>query len=93
MKQFISYHGMLHQTSCPDTPQQNGVAKLKNRTLLEITRAFLLESNTHASYWPEAIAMATYLTNRLPPKPLHYKTPFHTLGTFITLHSYHSLPP
>ena len=84
---------MLHQTSCPDTPQQNGIAEHKNRTLLEITQALLIESRAPASFWPEAIATATYLTNRLPSKPLQYKTPLETLGSFVSLPSSHSLPP
>ncbi|XP_057523858.1 uncharacterized protein LOC130803672 [Amaranthus tricolor] len=50
MKHFFSDRGMIHQTSCPYTPQQNGVAERKNRTLLDITRAILLESNTPASF-------------------------------------------
>jgi transposase InsO family protein len=33
---FLSDHGILHQTSCPDTPPQNGVAERKNRHILEI---------------------------------------------------------
>ena len=36
MKQFFLDHGLIHQTSCPDTPQQNGVAEHQNRTLLEV---------------------------------------------------------
>lgn len=79
MKQFLSDHGIIHQTSCPDTPQQNGIAERKNRTLLKITRALLIESKAPASFWPEALATATYLTNRLLSKPLHYKTPLDTL--------------
>ena len=79
IKQFLSDQGMLHQTSCTDTPQQNGIANRKNRTLLEITRSLLIESHTPASFWPEAVATTTYLTNRLPSKPLKYKTPLKTL--------------
>ena len=37
MKQFFLDHGLVHHTSCLDTPQQNGVAKRKNRTLLDIS--------------------------------------------------------
>src|SRR5688572_17116711 len=83
---------MIHQTSCPNTPQQNGVAEQKNRTLLEIARALLIESHKPAHFWPEAISTATYLTNRLPSKPLAYKTPLATLGSFVSLPSHHSLP-
>lgn len=92
-REFLSKHGMLHQTSCPITPQQNGVAERKNRTLLEISRALLIESHSPAHLWPEAIATATYLTNHLPSKPLNYKTPLATLSSFVTLPSSHSLPP
>ena len=84
---------MLHQTSCPDTPQQNGIVERKNRTLLEITRALLIKSHALAFFWPEAIATTTYLTNRLPLKPLQYKIPLETLGSFVSLPSSHSLPP
>jgi len=39
---FISSSGILHQTSCYHTPQQNGVVERKNRQLLETTRTLLL---------------------------------------------------
>ena len=38
---FMLQHGILHQTSCVDTPSQNGVAKRKNRHLLETAQALL----------------------------------------------------
>ena len=39
---FTSSHGILHQSSCAYTPQQNGVAERKNRHLVETTRTLLL---------------------------------------------------
>jgi len=39
---FMKSHGILHQTSCAYTPQQNGVAKCKNRHLVETTRTLLI---------------------------------------------------
>ena len=39
---FKSSHGILHQSSCAYTPQQNGVAKRKNRHLVETARTLLL---------------------------------------------------
>lgn len=50
MKQFILEHGMIHQTTCPDTPQQNVVAERKNRILLEMSRALMFESHVLAQY-------------------------------------------
>ena len=41
---FMSQHGILHQSSCAHTPQQNGVAECKNRHLVEIARTLLLHS-------------------------------------------------
>ena len=39
---FMSSHGILHQSSCAYTPQQNGVAGRKNRHLVETARTLLL---------------------------------------------------
>ena len=46
MSQYLSTHGILHQTSCVGTPQQNGVAERKNRDLLEKTRALMFHCFT-----------------------------------------------
>ena len=93
MKHFITNHGLIHQTTCPDTPQQNGVVERKNQNLLEITRSLMFESRVPASYWPKALATATYLTNHLPTKALHFQTPLDTLKTHVPIPSSHSLPP
>ena len=33
---FFEEKGILHQSTCPDTPQQNGIAERKNKHLLEV---------------------------------------------------------
>ncbi|XP_019158475.1 PREDICTED: uncharacterized protein LOC109155214 [Ipomoea nil] len=82
MQQFFQKKGIIHQTTCPHTPEQNGVVERKNRILLEITRALLIESRVPKSFWPEAIATAAYLINRLPTNILKLKTPLQTLSGF-----------
>ena len=42
---YMSQNGILHQSSCVDTPPQNGVAERKNRHLLEVARALLFQMN------------------------------------------------
>ena len=74
MTSFFIEKGLVHQTSCAYTPEQNGVAERKNRYILEIIRALLIESNIPKSFWPEAIATAVYLLNRLPTGTLNFKT-------------------
>ncbi|XP_071740533.1 uncharacterized protein [Rutidosis leptorrhynchoides] len=85
--------GIIHQTTCPHTPQQNGVSERKNRILLEITRALMIESNVPRSFWPEALATTTYLVNRLPTRALELKNPLETLAKFYKLPSNLTLKP
>lgn len=47
----MSQNGILHQSSCVDTPPQNGVAECKNRHLLEVARALLFQMNVLNSSW------------------------------------------
>lgn len=93
MQSFISQHGLIHQTTCPDTPQENGVAERKNKTLLDMTQAMMIESGVPSQFWPEAIATANYLSNRLPTKSVNYATSLDTLQTHTHVLSAHSLPP
>ncbi|RVW62884.1 Retrovirus-related Pol polyprotein from transposon RE1 [Vitis vinifera] len=64
LQKYLEGHGIIHQTTCSNTPQQNGVAERKNRHLLEVVRASLIAAKTPISYWGEAITSAAYLINR-----------------------------
>ena len=79
MLQYISSQGIIHQTSCVGTPQQNGVAERKNRDLLEKTRALMLHMHVPKKFWSFVILTATYLINQLPSRVLEYKSPYEIL--------------
>ena len=79
MSHYLSTHGILHQTSCVGTPQQNGVAERKNRDLLEKTRALMFHSNVPKKFWSQGVLTAAYLINRLPSKVLNFKSPYEIL--------------
>ncbi|WZZ35042.1 hypothetical protein YC2023_018443 [Brassica napus] len=79
-KSHLSHHGILHQTSCPYTPQQNGVAERKNRHLMEVARSLMFQANVPKRFWSDAVATACYLINRIPTKVLKDQAPFEVLN-------------
>ena len=73
---ILQSQGILHQTTIPHHPQQNGKAKRKNRTLMDVARSMLKTANLPNTFWEEAVATACYLQNRLPTTTLSSQTPF-----------------
>lgn len=79
---YCQKEGIIHESSCVKTPQQNGVAERKNGHLLDQTRALLFQRNVPKHFWGEAVLTATYLINRLPTRMLGFKSPMEMLSTF-----------
>ena len=59
----------------PYTPEQNGVAKRKNRSIIEVARAMLYDQKLPKFLWGEATNIAIYVQNRVPHQALDNKTP------------------
>jgi transposase InsO family protein len=55
VEDFLDEEDIKHEFLAPYTPQQNGVAKRKNQTLIEMTRTILDEFNTSNRFWAEAV--------------------------------------
>ncbi|KAG7559395.1 Zinc finger CCHC-type [Arabidopsis thaliana x Arabidopsis arenosa] len=79
-KEHLAKHGIIHQTSCPYTPQQNGVAERKNRHLMEVARSMMFHTSVPRRYWGDAVMTACYLINRTPTKVLKDLSPFEVLN-------------
>lgn len=74
-KQFLQNNGIKYQRTAAYSPQQNGVSERKNRTLVEITRCLLFDSEMTNTFWGEAIHTANFLQNVMVWKHAN-KTPF-----------------
>ncbi|GJR76169.1 retrovirus-related pol polyprotein from transposon TNT 1-94 [Tanacetum coccineum] len=66
--ELCAKHGIRHEFTAPYSPQQNGIAERKNRTLKEMVTAMLISSGMSQDMWGEAILTATYLLNKIPRK-------------------------
>ena len=75
LSSFMRQKGIMHQTSAPYSPQQNGSAERLNRTLMEKVRAVLIDSQLSKTLWPLALNYVVHTRNRTPCKP-HNKTPY-----------------
>ena len=62
---YLADNGIIHETSCPYTPQQNGVVERKNRTLQEMAQTMLSEADLPKYLWAEAINTSCYILNRV----------------------------
>lgn len=75
IKEFFTQLGIVHQTRCTHTPQQNGIV----RHVLEVARALKIQSGIPDKYWNYCILTACYLINAFPSTVLHGCSPYESL--------------
>ncbi|GJV30370.1 putative ribonuclease H-like domain-containing protein, partial [Tanacetum coccineum] len=77
MNQFFEMKGIKWEFIVARTPQQNGVAERKNRTLIEAARTMLADLNLPTTFWADAV-------NTVCRKPaLSFMRPFGCLVTIF----------
>jgi len=72
---FLEEQGIVPQYTMPGSPDMNGVAERRNRTLLDMVRSMLSNSKLPTFLWREALKTTVYILNRVPTKAVS-KTPF-----------------
>ncbi|GJT57207.1 putative ribonuclease H-like domain-containing protein [Tanacetum coccineum] len=76
MNEFYGLKGIKREFSVVRTPQQNGVAERKNRTLIEEAMTMLPDSLLPTVFWAKAVNTACYVLNRVLVTKPHNKTPY-----------------
>lgn len=67
---------VLHRSSTPITPQQNGLVEQKNQVIQEMVRTMIHCKNLATHFQGEAINTACHLINRIYLRPSTNKTPY-----------------
>jgi len=73
---FCNKHGIKHNFSTPRTPHQNGVVERKNRSLDELARTLLHDSNLPKYFWVGVVNIVCYVLNRALIRLILKKTPY-----------------
>ncbi|GKC89291.1 retrovirus-related pol polyprotein from transposon TNT 1-94 [Tanacetum coccineum] len=76
MNEFYGLKGIKMEFSVARTPQQNGVAERKNRTLIEAAKTMLADSLLPTVFWAEAVNTACYVLNRVLVTKPYNKTSY-----------------
>ncbi|CAN1817779.1 Retrovirus-related Pol polyprotein from transposon RE1, partial [Linum perenne] len=76
---YLRDHGIMEQTSCPHTPEQNGCAERKHRHIVETGRTLIHQAKLPLQYWTYAFQAAVYIINRLPSSVLNNVSPYYCL--------------
>ena len=75
LDKYCKENGIIHQVTPPYSPQSNGIAERKNRTLKDMVNSMLSTSGLPYNMWGEALLTACYILNKIPFKK-NDKTPY-----------------
>ncbi|CAI7785246.1 unnamed protein product [Closterium sp. NIES-54] len=75
---FVDGKGIVHDLTCPYTPQQNGMAEREMRMIVESVRTMLLHMGVRHHWWHLALCQAVWVRNCLewsttPPRTTPYQ--------------------
>ncbi|GKD22646.1 retrovirus-related pol polyprotein from transposon TNT 1-94 [Tanacetum coccineum] len=79
LREYYEKVDISHETFVARSPQQNGIVKRRNRTLIEAACTMLIYAKASLFLWAEAVATACYTQNRSIIRLRHGKTPYELL--------------
>ncbi|GJX44430.1 retrovirus-related pol polyprotein from transposon TNT 1-94 [Tanacetum coccineum] len=98
---FCNERGISQNFASHYTPEQNGVAERKTKTLIEAARTMLFGSIFSKQYWIEAVTTACYTKNMSNIVKRHLKNPYeffrgrlpnisflHVFGCLVYIHNH-----
>nr|GEU95679.1 integrase, catalytic region, zinc finger, CCHC-type, peptidase aspartic, catalytic [Tanacetum cinerariifolium] len=93
LRSYYEDVSISHETSVAHTPQQDGVVKRRNRTLVEAARTMLIYAKALLILWAEALATACYSHNRSLMRLRRGKTSYQIFSIFILEPALHEMTP
>ena len=84
LAEYFREKGIVHGTSAPYNPQQNGIAERSNRILIEKPRYLLHGSEVSVRFWADVVNKAAYLRNGTPTAILQWRTQFSIIHSLIS---------
>lgn len=75
MEDYFRREGIIHETTAPYTPEQDGVAECMNQTLTTCATTNLVASHLHRKYWNHAMLHSAYTINCSPASAHKGQTP------------------
>ena len=73
--EYCRHEGIQRQLTVPYTPEQNGVAERKNRSIIGAARAMLHDQSLPFFLWAKACSTVVYLQNKSPHRVVGNMTP------------------
>ena len=79
LRSFLASVGIRHETTCPYTPQQNGLVERKIGDIVDKARTLLIHAHSPMNLWGFAVMAAVHLINKLPSPTLGHLSPINLL--------------